>query len=150
MKKSHGRRPHIIPCGVALIRRGREFLIAQRNADDTFGSYWEFPGGKKNPGETYEACIAREAQEELGIEVCVGTRFISLRRKINSKIILLNFYLCSHVKGDPRAIECQRFSWVDVEKLNDYRFPPANDRVIERLVHLCKGSHHPQGARILP
>jgi A/G-specific adenine glycosylase len=128
----------VIPCGVALIRRGREFLIAQRSADDTFGSFWEFPGGKKNRGESFKKCIAREVMEELGVKVGVYKRFLDIRRQINNKVIWLNFYLCSYLSGEPRPQECQAFCWVDVAKLHEFKFPPANERVIEKLVAMVE------------
>ena len=124
----------VIPCGAALIRRGREFLISQRNDNDTFGAFWEFPGGKKNRGETFEDCVIREAREELGIKVSVGRKFMEIRKEYDAKIIWLNFYLCSHVAGDPRPIECQKVLWADVADLQNYRFPPSNEMVIEKLV----------------
>ena len=126
----------VISCGVALIRREREFLIAQRNADDTLGSFWEFPGGKKEPEETFEECIVREAREELGIQIAVHGKLTDVRKKYNGKIIWLNFYLCSHVSGEPRPIECQRVQWVDVRELRNFKFPPANGPVIEKLVEI--------------
>ena len=124
----------VIPCGVALIRRGRQFLIAQRMANDTFPLFWEFPGGKKNADESFEDCVVREVGEELGIEVRVEKKISEIRREHHQKIIWLNFYLCSPVKGEPRALECQRFLWADVEELKNYQFPPANEKLIEWLV----------------
>jgi mutator protein MutT len=131
----------VIPCGVALVRRGRQFLISQRMANDTFPNLWEFPGGKKNPGETFEHCVAREALEELGIEVRVEKKIGEVRREHHQKIIWLNFFLCSELNGDgPRALECQAFLWVDVEELKNYQFPPANEKLIEQLVAEYGGS----------
>ncbi len=127
----------VIPCGVAIVRRGREFLIAQRNPDDTFGSFWEFPGGKKDEGETFEACVVREIREEIGIEIRAGRKLMEIRRKYNDKIIALNFFLCSYVSGDPQPIECQKVQWVDVGELKKFKFPPANEGVIKNLVRLC-------------
>ena len=124
----------VIPCGVALIRRGREFLISQRNNDDTFGSFWEFPGGKKNPGETFEDCVVRETMEELGVRVSVQKKFMEIRKEHNKKVIWLNFYLCEHLSGDPRPIECQNVRWTDVAELKNFRFPPANEVVIAALL----------------
>ena len=123
----------VIPCGVALIRRERQFLISQRNEDDTFGSFWEFPGGKKNPGESFENCVIREAREELGIEVLIEKKFMEIRKEYHEKIIWLNFYLCAYISGEPRPIECQKVLWVDVADLKDYSFPPASEKVIESL-----------------
>ena len=127
----------VIPCGVALIRRDREFLIAQRNAGDTLGSFWEFPGGKKESGECFEECVAREAMEELGIRVAVHEKFFDVRKHYNGRVIWLNFYLCSHISGEPKPIECQEVRWVDVAELRKVKFPPANAPVVEKLIKLC-------------
>lgn len=128
------RRFPVIPCGVAVIRRGREFLIAQRSAEDTLGSYWEFPGGKKMREESFEACVVREVEEEIGIRVRVDRPLMDIKKKYHRKIIWLNFFLCSHLSGDPRAIECQNVRWSDVAELGNFKFPPANKRVIEALL----------------
>jgi len=124
----------VIPCGVAVIRRGREFLISQRNKDDTLGSYWEFPGGRKNPGETFEQCVVRESKEELGIRVAVEGKLMDVRREYADHVIWLNFFMCSHVSGEPQPLESQQVLWTDVERLSTFNFPPANEPVIEKLV----------------
>ena len=128
------KRIRVIPCGVAIIRRGREFLIAQRNAEDTLGSLWEFPGGKKMRDESFEECVVREVEEEVGIRVRVERPFMDVKKKYEQRTIWLNFFLCGHVSGDPRPIECQKVLWSDVMELSKYEFPPANKPVIENLI----------------
>ncbi len=128
------KKSHVIPCGVALIRRDRQFLISQRNEADTFGSYWEFPGGKKNEGESVEDCVVRETMEELGVCVAVEKKFMEIKKKYDQKVIWLNFYLCSYISGDPRPLDCQNVLWADVKDLKSYRFPPANELVIDNLL----------------
>ncbi len=122
-----------IICGVAIIRHGREFLISQRNTDDTFASFWEFPGGKVGGGESLEVCAVREVMEETGIVVRVVEKFDQITAHYEKMSIELNFYLCDYVSGKARALDCQRVEWVDVSRLKDYKFPPANDRIIEAL-----------------
>ena len=134
MKNAVKQDKNVIPCGVAIIRRGREFLIAQRKRNDSFGNYWEFPGGKKNEGESFEQCVAREIQEEIGIEVLVESKIMEIRRRYNEKMIWLNFYLCSHVSGDPKPLDCQKVQWVDVEDLKSFKFPQTNNPVIASLL----------------
>ncbi len=123
---------------MALIRRDREFLISQRKKNDSFGLLWEFPGGKKNPEESFEACVAREVKEEVGIDVIVHEKFMEIRRQYHERVIWLNFFLCSHVSGEPKPVDCEKVEWVKVENLKNYPFPPANDMVIEKLNELIK------------
>ena len=134
MKPAAKQEKNVILCGVAVIRRGREFLIAQRKKNDSFGNYWEFPGGKKNAGEAFEDCAVREVREEIGIEIKVVEKLMDLRRPYNRKIIWLHFYLCSHVSGEPSAIDCQKVQWTDIAQLKNFRFPPSNNQVIHRLL----------------
>ena len=124
----------VIPCGVAIIRKQRQFLISQRHPSDTFGSYWEFPGGKKNEGETFEECVVRETMEELGVQIRPEKKFMEIRKNVDDKTIWLNFYLCEYLSGDPRPLDCQNVLWADVAELKNYLFPPANERVIHLLL----------------
>ena len=126
-------RLNVIPCGVALIRRGREFLISQRHADDTFGGYWEFPGGKRDAGETLAQCVVREVREELDIEIAAGRKLFDIQKKYRDRVVWLNFFLCSYLSGEPKPLESQRVQWVDVLKLDKFKFPPANKIVIKKL-----------------
>lgn len=126
----------IIPCGVALIQRNKEFLIGQRMPEDTYGGYWEFPGGKKNPKETFENCVVREIDEELGVKIEVHRKLMEIKKRFREKIIWLNFFICSYVSGDPKPIECQNVRWVNISELKNYTFPPANHLVIKNLIKI--------------
>ena len=128
----------VVPCGVAIVRRGREFLISQRKKNDSFGLFWEFPGGKKNEDETFEQCAAREVKEEIGIDIEVHEKFTEIRRNYHDRIIWLNFFLCSHLAGEPKALDCEKVIWADVRELKNYEFPPANDAVIQKLIELVR------------
>ena len=128
--------PVVIPCGVALIRRNRDFLIAQRRENDSFGLLWEFPGGKKNRDESFEECVAREVLEEIGIDVQVHEKLMEVRHPYRERVVWLNFFLCTHRNGQPQAVDCENIAWVDVEDLKNYPFPPANEAVIQKLKEL--------------
>ncbi|MBI3414034.1 MAG: 8-oxo-dGTP diphosphatase MutT [Verrucomicrobia bacterium] len=115
-----------------VFRRGR-LLITQRRAQDHLGGLWEFPGGKRETGESFEACLYRELREELDIEVAVEELFESIRHDYPEKSVQLQFYLCRWLKREPRALGCQSFAWIRQHELHDYTFPPADARLLQRL-----------------
>jgi A/G-specific adenine glycosylase len=120
--------------GVAVIWNDQgQILIDRRRQDGLLGGLWEFPGGKVEPGETIEACIQREIHEELGIEISVGDRLIVVDHAYSHFRVTLNVHHCSHVSGEPQAIECDEVRWVALAELDQYPFPKANLQIIEAL-----------------
>jgi len=95
---------------------------------------WEFPGGKREPGETFEDCLVRELREELGIEVALGQAFDEITHDYPGKTVHLKFFLCRLAKGEPRAIGCAAYEWATRERLSKRDFPPADERLLVRLV----------------
>jgi len=110
-------------------------LITQRNASDHLGGYWEFPGGKRHEGETYEQCLQRELREELGIEVQVVDRLTAINYAYPEKEVHLEFFRCLWQSGIPKAIECQDFAWIKAADLPSYSFPPADAQLLHMLCH---------------
>ena len=72
--------------------------------------------------------------EEIGIDIRVEKKFMELKKTYKERVIWLNFYLCAHLRGEPKPIDCQDVRWADVTELKNFRFPPANEKVIEGLV----------------
>ena len=123
----------VIDVAAALVFRGGKLLITQRHADADLGGLWEFPGGKREPNETFEACLSRELREELGIEVAVGDLVESLTHAYPEKTVQLKFYGCRWEKHEPQALGCSAFKWVTAAELKDYAFPAADSRLLDRL-----------------
>ena len=120
--------------GVAVIWNDEgQILIDRRRQEGLLGGMWEFPGGKIEPGETVEACVRREIQEELGIEVTVGDRLITVEHAYTHFRVTLYVHHCQYVSGEPRPIECDEIRWVSVDELDEYPFPKANTRIIEAI-----------------
>lgn len=120
--------------GVAVIWNDEgQILIDRRRQEGLLGGMWEFPGGKIEPGETVEGCVRREIQEELGIEVSVGDRLITVEHAYTHFRVTLHVHHCQYVSGEPRPIECDEIRWVSVDELDDYPFPKANTRIIEAI-----------------
>ena len=122
-----------IEVSAALIFRGGKLLITQRHATSHVGGLWEFPGGKREAGETFEQCLVREIREELGVEISVGQLFEEVRHDYPEKSVHLKFFLCKLVSGEPQAIDCAAVKWVDKGGLDAHEFPAADGRLLERL-----------------
>ena len=126
--------PHqVIGVGVVLNSAG-EVLIDQRLEEGLLGGLWEFPGGKHEPGETIEACIARELAEELAIEVAVGEELICVDHAYSHKRLRFVVHLCRWVSGEPKPLASQQVRWVMPGDLRIYPFPAANSRIIDALL----------------
>ncbi len=120
--------------GVAVVWNEQgQILIDRRPQAGLLGGLWEFPGGKIEPGETVEACIQRELQEELGIQVAVGDRLITIDHTYTHFKVTLNVFHCRHLSGDPQPLECDEVRWVEVAELEQFPFPKANTQIIEAL-----------------
>jgi A/G-specific adenine glycosylase len=131
--------------GVAVIwNQVGQVLIDRRPPSGLLGGLWEFPGGKVEPGETLEACIIREIQEELGITITVGDRLIVVDHTYTHFRVTLHVYHCQHVSGEPQAIECDEIRWVTLDELDQYPFPKANLQIIEALRAGQHGERQPK------
>jgi A/G-specific adenine glycosylase len=133
MSETKGPLPHK-HIGVAVIWNDRdEILIDRRKQEGLLGGLWEFPGGKIEPEETVEACIRREIQEELGIQVEVGDLLVTVTHTYSHFKVTLNVHHCTHISGEPQPIECDEIRWVTLDTIDQYPFPKANIRIIEAL-----------------
>ena len=122
-----------IEVSAALIFRAGKILITQRRADAHLGGFWEFPGGKREPGETFEQCLAREVREELGVEISVGGLFEEVIHAYPEKTVHLKFYSCTLPAGEPRLLGCAALQWVGKSELGSYVFPVADARLLDKL-----------------
>lgn len=122
-----------IDVSAGLIFRHGQLLITQRHEGAHLGGLWEFPGGKREAGETFEQCLVRELQEELGIAVRVGGLFESLTHAYPEKTVHLRFFLCWLDAGEPQLLDCAAFRWVDRSQLAEHSFPAADASLLAKL-----------------
>ncbi|MFH1013369.1 MAG: (deoxy)nucleoside triphosphate pyrophosphohydrolase [Thermoplasmatota archaeon] len=123
----------------AIIRKDNKVLIAQRNTDSWVEpNKWEFPGGKLEPNETYEACLVREIKEELGVTISIDRLFLRTTHtymKQNVKFpITLIAYLTDWVAGEIQHIDCQDSRWVDSSDITLYDFAEADVPIVKKLL----------------
>lgn len=124
---------NVVEVAAGLVCRDGRYLIARRNPDVHLAGFWEFPGGKCEPGEPFEECLRRELFEELGIYIGVPMPFQVVRHEYSEKIVELHFFHCRIESGHPTAIGCAEIRWVSPQELSDFEFPPADRLIIEAL-----------------
>lgn len=122
-----------IDVAAGLVFREGKLLITQRQAEAHLGGMWEFPGGKREPGETFEECLERELLEELGMEVAVADLIESITHAYPEKTVHLKFYRCHWRRHEPAPLGCADFRWITPGELGDYPFPPADARLLQKL-----------------
>jgi len=124
----------VIEVSAGLVFRDGLLLIAERRPQDHLGGLWEFPGGKRQPGESSEDCLRRELMEELGIEVEIKELVETIAHDYPEKRVRLGFFRCLWRRHEPRAIGCHDFAWVQCDQLADYTFPAADERLLQKLL----------------
>ena len=122
-----------IEVSAALIFYNGKLLITQRCANAQLGGLWEFPGGKREPDETFEKCLAREINEELGIMISVGKLFEEITHAYDEKAILLKFFICELLRGEPQPLGCAAFRRINKSELSDFEFPAADVKLLTKL-----------------
>ena len=124
---------NLIEVSAALIFRAGKLLITQRHAKSHLGGLWEFPGGKREAGETFEQCLVREIREELGVEISVGKLFEEVRHDYPEKSVRLKFFICKLLSGDPQPLDCAAVKWIEKSGLAAHKFPAADAQLLEKL-----------------
>jgi len=128
-------RHHDIAVGV--LRNSQGELFAQRRPENgLLGGLWEFPGGKRESGESMEDACRRELKEELGIDVKVGELLTTIPQVYSHFKITLYAFRCDILSGSPESSRDLPIAWIAADRLEEYAFPKANRKLIEKLVEL--------------
>ena len=128
-------RPVILVAAVALFDVDGRVLIAQRPEGKPMAGLWEFPGGKVDAGETPEAALIRELQEELAVdtvESCLAPLTFA-SHAYNDFHLLMPLYVCRKWEGRVTPMENQQIKWVIPMRLGDFPMPPADKPLIAML-----------------
>lgn len=116
----------------AVVERDGTFLVTRRQKGTHLEGYWEFPGGKCEPGETLAASLARELDEELAVTARIGHEVFTTMHAYPERRVELHFFRCE-LLGEPRPQIGQEMRWVSRAELATLAFPPADIALIETL-----------------
>ena len=123
-----------IQVSAAVIEEQGQYLITQRGEGGHLPGYWEFPGGKREAGESLEECLHREIREELGLVISRLILFQALVHEYADHIAELHFFCASIAHGRPRPLGCAAWRWVPAKELTAYQFPPADAPIIAKIL----------------
>jgi len=125
-------KPHFDVTAGLLFRAGK-ILISRRRKGSHLGGMWEFPGGKREAGETLEQCLEREFVEELGIKITAGDHCVTVEHTYDDRSISLHVFHCTLMEGDPKPLQSEAVEWVAPAALGRFQFPPPDKEIIEYL-----------------
>ncbi len=120
-----------------IIWRGGEYLAVRRPPGKPMAGFWEFPGGKVEPGETLEQALVRELDEELGIRVQECAFWQSVEHAYPHLLVRLHFFHVREMDGEPRSREGHELAWVTPEGGGDLGFLEADAGIVEELKACC-------------
>lgn len=123
-----------VEVAAAIICGPRGVLITQRPPGSHLAGLWEFPGGKRESGETFVECLAREIHEELGLRIAIKPEaYAIIDHHYPEKSVHLRFFKARVIQGEPRAIGCSAFEWATRGSLTQYAFPEADAALLAKL-----------------
>lgn len=125
----------VLVSAIALIDEDGRILLAQRPEGKSLAGMWEFPGGKVEQGETPEAALRREIQEELGLDICDSclAPFTFVTHEYEDFTLLMLLYLCRNWEGIPQSLEGQAITWRFPNEMDSLPMPPADKPIVAML-----------------
>lgn len=119
---------------VGILYHNQQFLVCIRPEWTSFSGFYEFPGGKLEPGEDAYAALCREFKEEVGITISKARHFMDRHQTLPMRPLHLAFWLIEEFEGEAQPQEGQELYWLDADRLQAVNFLPANQEVIEALI----------------
>ena len=116
--------------GAVIVSQGK-VLCVQRGPSGSLPGLWEFPGGKIEPGETPQAALIREIQEELRCDIAVGDEVTTTSHEYGFGVVHLTTFYCDLVFGTPHLVEHTDLVWSEPSDLRRLEWAPADIPTIE-------------------
>jgi len=122
-----------IEVSAGIIIKNKKVYIQQRVKNGLMGGLWEFPGGKREQGESPEECLKREIKEELRVNVVSLNKVMTIKHTYTQFRVTLTVFNCKLQKKQIRPDGCEQWKWVSLQNLKKYPFPAANVKIVKYL-----------------
>ena len=128
-------KPRIDVAAGILIDADGQILIGERPAKSTHSpSFWEFPGGKLEPGETAYEALKRELAEEIAVTIADAALLTTHRHDYRERDVVLYFFIVRRWYGEVRSLEGQQLAWALPSELSSYNMLPGDEPVIKTVL----------------
>ena len=117
----------------AIIEREAGYIFATQRGYGTYKDWWEFPGGKIDPGETPEQALVREIKEELDTDIRVGEYLITVEHDYPEFHLTMDCFMCEILSGTLTLIEHEAARWLPVDNMWQVKWLEADKDVIRAL-----------------
>lgn len=135
----------VVDVAVAVIVHNGQILVTRRREGVHLPGFWEFPGGKQDPGETIDACLLREIEEELGVTVKIERLLWESSHVYPDRTVILHAFGCRILSGELKPLASQELKWIPPESLLSLPFPEANRPLLEKLAKELSSDLLPKG-----
>ena len=116
----------------AIISDGNRIFATQRGYGE-WKDWWEFPGGKMEPGETPEVALQREIREELATEIFVESLLTTVNYDYPNFHLTMHCYLCKVKNGNLTLLEHEAAKWLTRDELSSVKWLPADEEVVKKI-----------------
>ena len=137
--------PPVVAVTAAIVERDDCFLVTRRMEGTHLAGTWEFPGGKCEPGETDEECLARELEEELGVEARIGEFLCSVPFTGSLASFELVVFRAELLGGDFRLTDHDEIRWLRPEEMDESLFSKPDRPVVRMLARRAPTGNRPEG-----
>jgi 8-oxo-dGTP diphosphatase len=120
----------------AVIEDQGKILLTERPANKQQGGFWEFPGGKIDPGESPHQSLKRELREELDIEISVGPVLETVYHHYDWGCVLIIAYLCRWEAGEIKHLDVANHSWSAPGQLEQHKLLPADQPILDKILSM--------------
>jgi 8-oxo-dGTP diphosphatase len=120
----------IVEVSAAIVIKDKKVFCAQRPDRGSLGLFWEFPGGKVEPGENPKATVVRELEEEMDTELEAGSLLCTIEHDYETFHLTMHCYLCSVISGEFKLKEHLASRWLDKEQLYSVNWAPADLKIL--------------------